>query len=587
MDPNDPILDQPQVIEFDQEPCSTFSRLANQDLYFSADANSDLYDLHWPWANERYVKSIRMAIDDPRSEELMTLVTRYYPGYQETILGSEGMIISKRLAAPLGGLYDRAALWTLECQAEGDRLMRLDIAIDWGESLTQRMVDGLLVAQRNPKRAQGIYKQRNADRTCVFGNPLGRPSSYELDGEGHALLSYYVLVNGIVDVSLLLTISDVGEQVAWNGFLALRDTEREFSANVKKWDESVRTGRLWTSNPQLNRAVQAGRLECGRALQRLRTGFSPTSRETVNMPDLIDCTDAFDVTLSRNMLAHLRRVAEKSDGRLPALLPMHPKDPVPEADHELVSANSAYLTGLNDHLGRHPDKELLQTHYTAVQLCAESLVKKDWAQEDRTQENWEAESQRTQAGRSLQIAAKLAGLVNDSVNVARWTSESHILGRDTASSGDIQLSGPDQWLQTSGWHCDDDRPWGFADSQLGIRLAGSAIWSVSGIKWYDGALWVYPKRITELRWWALVDLPIDNSVITLVWDGSTLHSTNSVHSDQPVAVCDRIRVRDTDEHSFNLHFEMIQLVDEDTGASKPIEQIVDTFYPVFDRDANG
>ena len=95
MDPNDPILDQPQVIEFDRDPRSTLSRLANQDLYFTADANSDMYDLHWPWANERYVKSVRMAINEPRSEELITLVTRYYPGYQETILGSEGMIISK------------------------------------------------------------------------------------------------------------------------------------------------------------------------------------------------------------------------------------------------------------------------------------------------------------------------------------------------------------------------------------------------------------------------------------------------------------------------------------------------------------
>ena len=111
----------------------------------------------------------------------------------------------------------------LECQAEGDLLVRLDIEIDWGEPLTQRIVDGLLVAQLNPRRAQGVYAQRNADLTCVFGNPYGRPSSYEFDDQGHARLSYYILINGIVEVPLLLTVSDVGEQVAWNGFLAMRD----------------------------------------------------------------------------------------------------------------------------------------------------------------------------------------------------------------------------------------------------------------------------------------------------------------------------------------------------------------------------
>ena len=258
-----------------------------------------------------------MHIHDPIGEEMMTLVTRYYPGYQETILGNEGMIISKRITAPLGSHYDRAVLWNLECQAEGDRLVRLDIEIDWGEPLTQRIVDGLLVAQDNPRRAQGIYKQRNADRTLVFGNPQGRPSAYEFDDAGRASLTYYILVNGIVEVPLLLTISDVGEQVAWSGFLALRDAEREFELSNKQWDLAVRTGRLWTSDPRLNRAAQQGRVECLRHAQRMRTGLAPSSRRIVESPAYIDCFDAFNVTESRNLLAHLRRLAEKGGGTTP------------------------------------------------------------------------------------------------------------------------------------------------------------------------------------------------------------------------------------------------------------------------------
>ena len=157
------------------------------------------------------------------------------------------------------------------------------------------MVDGLLVAQRNPGRAQGIYAQQNAESTRVFGNPHGRPSAYEFDDDGHAELVYYVLVNGIVEVPLLLAISDVGEQVAWNGFLALRDSERSFELSITAWDKVMHTGRLWTSDPRLNRAVQAGRLATVRHFHRLRTGMAPDTRRVEDVPTLLKSLDTFDV----------------------------------------------------------------------------------------------------------------------------------------------------------------------------------------------------------------------------------------------------------------------------------------------------
>src|SRR5688572_10271604 len=253
----DPILDQPQSIDVDTIDASISYRLANQELAFTVDAETDLYDLVWPWADGSYVRSIRLTVRDPQNEDLAPRITRFYPGYQETILGSEGMIISKRLAVPLGSADDRAVIWVLDCQAEGDRLIRLDIEIDWGEPLNQRIVDGLLVAQRNPGQARGIYSQHNADSTRVFGNPYGRPTGIELTNDGKARLVYYVLVNGMVEVPLLLTLSDVGEQVAWNSFLGLRDTERAFELSVDAWEKAIKTGRVWTPDPSLNRAIQA------------------------------------------------------------------------------------------------------------------------------------------------------------------------------------------------------------------------------------------------------------------------------------------------------------------------------------------
>lgn len=571
MDPLDPILDQPQVIDYDEiDPAATY-RLANQDLYFDVDANSDLHDLFWPWADSRYVRHIRMQISDPHGEGLMTLVTRYYPGYQETILGREGMIISKRLAVPLASSYDRAALWMLECQAEGDLLVRLDIEIDWGEPLTQRIVDGLLVAQLNPRRAQGVYAQRNADLTCVFGNPYGRPSSYEFDDQGHAHLSYYILINGIVEVPLLLTISDVGEQVAWNGFLAMRDAERAFELSVEAWDKAVKTGRLWTPHPQLNRALQAGRLACLRRVQRMRTGLAPASRQVCETPALVKCLDACDVTESRNVLAHVRRLAEKSGGRLPELFPVRPQDELPDPGAQLAQTNSAYLMALRGHMQRHPDADLLARHYDAATACAEALV----------QSRWQAEGIFDEAGLAaaalgLHAAAALATQHGDSANAVRWESESAALSpAPAASPAEFSL---DEWPAQSGWQFHTDRPWGFIDPLAGIKLAGDMAWAVSGLHWTKGALHVEPA--SSPHWWALLDLPLGERSISLVWDGDTLHSTSPVHSSKPVALYDKIRAVGAGEFNFDLRFEM-QRAQEGDASPKTVH----SYRPRFASDS--
>ena len=122
--------------------------------------------------------------------------------------------VTKRLITPWKSPDDKALIWLLECQAEGDRLLKLEVEIDWGEPLTQRMVDGLLVAQRDPEPARGIYAQSNAESTRIFGNPHGRPDQVDIDDASRARLIYHVPVNGIVEVPLIFTVSDVGEQLA-------------------------------------------------------------------------------------------------------------------------------------------------------------------------------------------------------------------------------------------------------------------------------------------------------------------------------------------------------------------------------------
>jgi hypothetical protein len=576
MNPFDPILDQPQSIDADAIDASVSYRLANQELAFTVDAETDLYDLVWPWADATYVRSIRLRVRDPQSEELVPMITRFYPGYQETILGSEGMIISKQLAVPLGSADDRAVIWMLACQAEGDRLIRLDVEVDWGEPLNQRIVDGLLVAQRNPGQARGIYSQHNAESTRVFGNPYGRPTGLELTDDGKARLVYYVLVNGMVEVPLLLTVSDVGEQVAWSSFLGLRDAERAFELSVDAWEKAVKTGRLWTPDPSLNRAVQAGRLNTLRHVQKLRSGFAPSDRALLHLPALVKSLDACDLILSRNLLAHARRVAERSEGKLPAHLPIRPKDELPVPGREVAWNIGAYLLALMDHLRRHPNPDLLAEHYGAVQLCAETLVLVRIEAQNRI----DAKSFAA-AGGGLRYAVALATLQRNSADAVRWESEACELERIAEEAGhkapaDGTLT-VQNWQEVAGWHFHTDRPWGFDDPWQGVALAGEAVWTACGLSRRQGKLAVNPKRGNRWGWWALLDLPIDGGSISVVWDGTTLHSTQLIHSDKPVQLYRRIRALKTDELEFDLQFEFTPSDEEGGAAARR------TFRPHFDQ----
>lgn len=561
INPFSPILDQPQSIEADAIDAQAAYRLANHDLTFVADAETDLHALFFPWAEETYARHIRIRVSDVHSEAqgdgLTPMITRLYNGYQEVILGDEGVIISKRLAVPLGSTYDRSVLWMLDCQAEGDRLLRLDVEIDWGEPLTQRMVDGLLVAQRNPGRAQGVYAQQNADSTRVFGNPQGRPSALELDDDtGRATLTYYVLVNGMVEVPLILTVSDVGEQVAWNGFLALRDAERVFKLSMQAWDDVVHTGRLWTSDPQLNRAVQSGRLATVRHLQRVRTGMMPTSRELAHLPDLVKSLDAYDFVESRNLLAMVRRIAERSQGRLPEILPVHPKAEIPDPGVKLVETNRIYLSTLWQHLQRRPDADLPAQHAEAVKLCAEALVQVRQTGSGSSPDG----NTLALAGAGLRQAVNLATLLRDSANTMRWESEACEYERLAEDAGADRLRSESDWLDDwrtrTGWQLNGATPWQFAAPEHGIALTGEAVWRGCGLQWRRGQLAVYPRRGNDWRWWALLDLPMPDGTISLVWDGETLHSTRPVRTEQPLRVYEAIRARNTDELEFDLVFEM-------------------------------
>ncbi len=516
-------LDAPQVCDFDLLSADFKYRLANHEVRLLADKQSDLEDLFWPWANAHYARAIRTRLTTMQGEALVPVANRYYPGYQETIYGNEGLIISKRLVVPLHSADDRALFWSYECQAEGDSVFRLEVEIDWGEPLTQRMVDGLLVAQRNPRAKQGIYSQRNAESTRVFGNPHGRPDGVELDdATGTARLIYHVLVNGIVDVSLLLTLSDVGEQVAWNAFLALRDTDQVFDRSNREWERLLQTARLWTPNPRINQMTQMGKREAIQCLVHLRSGWAPVDRDLMNMHPLVLAMDAIDPAQSRNLLAQLRRLALHSRGRIPTRIPLRSKDSLPRPGTALEMTNSVYLEALARHQMHHPEADFAADHNAAKELCL----------------------------RALQAINKEPALL--------------------------------QAPSVMPWRTPPDAPWHFSSAWAGVHYAGETVWTNCGISVANGEIVVaptWPSTLPQIKhsgavdaegwaWWALLDLPIlhtssppSTKRLSLVWDGKTLHTTMPVRSTLPVTVHESIRALHTDELDFDLTFEFVDTND--------------------------
>ena len=537
----DPALDQPQLEDYDDIDDEARFPHNNGELYFVADKDSDLYNLRWHWHQRAYARSIRIRFDAPmytssgisseQLDDVLPLAVQLYPGYQETIYGVEGVIVSKRIFAPLDSYYDRSLLWMMEAQAEGDRLIQIRVEIDWGEPLEQRMVDGLLLAQKDPLEARGAHNQRNAESTRVFGAAEGRPDRVHFPTDSQAVLLYHVLVAGQVDLPLILALSDVGEQVAWNGFLVQRDISRAFKRSLNSWHEITHRGRLWSPDAKANRTVQEAKIAAVQKLARFRSGYAPADRATNSVPELVELFDTFAQDKSRAVLDTLRRVGERTGGALPAQLPTLPRGPVDVSHADIPFAAAAYLESLHAHHQRLPNPEWLSTHQESVTTIANELVASVHALPVPADPEGEAPSVPDVARRALSVASALALTLNQIEDAARWADVAAPVGRDQDT---IRQGRPPNSEQT--------------------------IWKQLGITTENGVLTIKKEWPPHWNWWALLRLPYvteeNEDEISLLWDGVALHSTRPVTFDGPVEIQSQVQPFGSEEHSFNLRFRL-------------------------------
>ncbi|MCZ7570111.1 MAG: hypothetical protein M5U01_16210 [Ardenticatenaceae bacterium] len=260
------------VYTFDPAELGLGSLLGNRDVEAELDATTNLVsawsaqdDLSFCGPARFAFTALQQARGTFVPEPLAALVTRFFPGHQETIFGTEGLILTLRAFVPIGTGYERAVGWLIEIQAEGPRLLQVDVDLRFAgagqdpshERLVRLGEDrGQLVGTSEP-----IHLRRfgltlgSPNEVRVFGTPSGPPDQVVLGAPARARLTYRLLVEGTIAVPFILSYSPAGEQVAWSGFLALSDLERFAAQSARSLEQHLSTARVLTPEAPINRAL--------------------------------------------------------------------------------------------------------------------------------------------------------------------------------------------------------------------------------------------------------------------------------------------------------------------------------------------
>jgi hypothetical protein len=273
---------------YDVEALATGASFGNAKLFVRTDARSNLLGAWSASDNQWYCGPLRFRFT-VNDIELEPMVTRFFPAYQETIYGIEGIVLSHRVFVPYASGYERAVCWLLEVQAEGPRLVEIAVDIyfspaaqpDLEEGLAfeqrEKRIDirlerGLTVAQTVPTYYSALDETLGrAKEVRVFGT-TGPPTVHLYSEPGRAQLLYHVLVEGYYDLPYVLGVSPAGEHVAWHGFLALSEITAAFQDTQKRADRWLDRCRLYTPDPAINRGIEWAKIGLLRGQQRFRRG---------------------------------------------------------------------------------------------------------------------------------------------------------------------------------------------------------------------------------------------------------------------------------------------------------------------------
>ncbi|HIC89185.1 MAG TPA: hypothetical protein EYP04_07255 [Anaerolineae bacterium] len=433
------MFDNDELLTYDIADLNGPAIYSNGMVVAYVDRMSNLVGL-WHTGDTRwYCASLRFDFRY-RDESLMPLVTRFHPAYQETIYGTEGIVVAQRAFVPYQAGYPQAMLWQMNLQAEGHRLLQIEVDIRWSagdqaaEAMEQHMESGLLVCQTEPEAQSSLLGQRRALQTRVFGSS-GPPVKTDLDLPGAARLTYYVLIEGYVDVPFTLTISAAGEQMAWNGFLANQEIGNVFTDTRHTLGSRLRTSKVVTPLPTINRALNWAGVNALRGARHYAqtsgigceltselVDVSRSARYVLGADYLLPTfTDAVMDTLTQRAVTSTGRVADSLHGR---------SGTVQATGRGVNAATPLLIIALSHHYAVTGDPDSLAHGYPAVRSAAHYLVRQ---KDDRATPELHALT-----CWALQAATELATEIGDETNAALFQSEAaaraHVFGKSLVAA---------------------------------------------------------------------------------------------------------------------------------------------------------
>lgn len=384
------------VYTFDPADLGAGSLLGNRDVEAQFDATSNLVDA-WSALDDLFFcgpirfgfTALRQARGDIVPEPLDPLVTRFFPDRQETIFGTEGLILSLRAFVPIATGYERAVGWLVEVQAEGPQLLEVEIDLRFvaeghgpgQERLVRIHQDrGQVVGTSEPVSLQRYNLTLGSrEEVRLFGSPSGPPHQVTLSTPARARLTYRLLVEGITAVPFVLSYSPAGEQVAWSGFLALSDLERFAERSRSGLEKRLSAPLVLTPEPEINRALLWAGAAGLRVFHAFTAGAAVPAAPGISDVDVgaaawySMAADWFDPALSVELLETLATKAQTEGGALASVLRGH-SEGQETFGLTLSDATPLFVLAVAHHVAVTNDDDIAVRLWPAVKRAAEALL---------------------------------------------------------------------------------------------------------------------------------------------------------------------------------------------------------------------
>ncbi|GAB4521590.1 MAG: hypothetical protein Kow0047_32510 [Anaerolineae bacterium] len=425
MPPND------LTLSYDVTALPTGAALGNEAVWALADAESNLQGLYNAGDGRWYCGMAHFAFT-ASGQPLEPLVTRFFPGYQETIYGAEGIVLSKRIFVPYGTGYPQSVCWQMDFETEGHHYIQIDVDIRWPalpapahrcvpaerdleQRVRQEMDRGLVVAR----------DLENSRRIRIFGSN-GPPSRVVFVEPGRARLSFFVLAEGYVDVPFILTFSPAGEQLAWNGFLANGETGVLLRESERRMEQAIRRARVMTPDVEVNRALAWASVNVLRARHRFRQATAIASSIASDRLELLDAAwyglgaDYLASDFARGIWEMIGQRARREDGVIAATMDLTTGG-TDDRGHNLTAATPLFVIGARHHYVVHREASFLERIYPAVRDAADAIIRQRRGDLVYVQMADDATNARGIAGWRHRIPGyRLAGAVTEVNALSAW-----------------------------------------------------------------------------------------------------------------------------------------------------------------------